>query len=647
MVDDDYISPDLEVVSLDSAFPDMIVGTKSANQWPYLRREIAHHWYVDRRNPTVGFLSRDEAMLLYNIARQHFGRPCLEIGCWRGWSTAHMALGAGNLEVIDPVLADTGFRDDVAQSLQRANVLGNVVLHAGPSPDMVVRLSEETGKRWALVFIDGDHEDDAPRLDAEVVHRYADEDATILLHDLTSPYVATALGWLRDHGWTTAVYQTMQIMGIAVRGVDKPVAHLPDPRQPWTLPRHLASFSVIGETRAQRLRRIVADLDGRPPEPGTTSELDALPDVDARALEALLVRAAGRLEQQHEVATAFDELQARYLRLLDRFAAREAEPDPSSEFARLQAKHLEVLSRTADLEVQLHAAHREAEVAAGRLRQQQEAAREFARLQAKHLEVLSRAADLEVQLHAAHREAEVAAGRLRQQQEVARDLAGERNLLTKMLDRVQRKHVEVLWQLSELQTRRSQADLQAEEARCAFAGGAQTLVAERPVELRVAIDRFAYWMSRKRILFGLSRRLLAGRKKEVQRLIEHNLRASGVPDSLIAAAIWLAKPRVVLGLARRRALADMVSLQGLLVLLLERSFDISWVETHQAVSNGSAATSEFDGLRRHVGELEGRLTATQKRFAELEAAKLTDEKALLEADLTIARLRQNVRDAAS
>ena len=602
MVDDDYISPDLEVVSLDSAFPDMIVGTKSANQWPYLRREIAHHWYVDRRNPTVGFLSRDEAMLLYNIARQHFGRPCLEIGCWRGWSTAHMALGAGNLEVIDPVLADTGFRDDVAQSLQRANVLGNVVLHAGPSPDMVVRLSEETGKRWALVFIDGDHEDDAPRLDAEVVHRYADEDATILLHDLTSPYVATALGWLRDHGWTTAVYQTMQIMGIAVRGVDKPVAHLPDPRQPWTLPRHLASFPVIGETRAQRLRRIVADLDGRPPEPGTTSELDALPDVDARALEALLVRAAGRLEQQHEVATAFDELQARYLRLLDRFAAREAEPDPSSEFARLQAKHLEVLSRTADLEVQLHAAHREAEVAAGRLRQQQE---------------------------------------------VARDLAGERNLLTKMLDRVQRKHVEVLWQLSELQTRRSQADLQAEEARCAFAGGAQTLVAERPVELRVAIDRFAYWMSRKRILFGLSRRLLAGRKKEVQRLVEHNLRASGVPDSLIPAAIWLAKPRVVLGLVRRRALADMVSLQGLLVLLLERSFDISWVETHQAVSNGSAATSEFDGLRRHVGELEGRLTATQKRFAELEAAKLTDEKALLEADLTIARLRQNVRDAAS
>jgi hypothetical protein len=513
-----------------------------------------------------------------------------------------MALGAGNLEVIDPVLGDTGFRDDVAQSLQRANVLGSVVLHAGLSPDMVVRLSEETGKRWALVFIDGDHEDDAPRLDAEVVHRYADEDATILLHDLTSPHVAAALAWLRDHDWTTAVYQTMQIMGIAVRGVDKPVAHLPDPRQPWTLPRHLASFPVIGETRAQRLCRIVADLEGRPPEPGTTFELDALSDVNARALDVLLARAAGSLEHQHGVATAFDELQARYLRLLDRFAAREAEPDPSWEFARLQAKHLQVLSR---------------------------------------------AADFESQLHAAHSEAEVAAERLRQEQEVARDLVVERDLLTKMLDRVQRKHVEVLGQLSELQMRCSQADLQAEETRRAFVGGAQAVVAERPVELRVAIDHFAYWMSRKRILFGLSRRLLAGRKKEVRRLVEHNLRASGVPDSLIPAAIWLAKPRVVLGLVRRRALSDMVSLQGLLVLSLERSFDISWVRTHQAVSNGSAAASECNQLRRHVGELEGRLTATQKRFAELEAAKLADEKALLEADLTIARLRQSVGDAAS
>src|SRR5262245_58158102 len=97
----DYSSPGLDIILPDDAFPNMIVGDKASNQWPFLRREVRHNWYVDRRNPTVGFLSRDEALILYNLARGFDGRPCLEIGCWRGWSTVHLALGAGNLEVVD------------------------------------------------------------------------------------------------------------------------------------------------------------------------------------------------------------------------------------------------------------------------------------------------------------------------------------------------------------------------------------------------------------------------------------------------------------------------------------------------------------------------------------------------------------------
>src|SRR5215472_17090694 len=113
----DYVSPSLDIVLLDAAFPNMVVATTASNQWPYLRREISHNWYVDRRNPTVGFLSRDEAVILYNLARRFVGLPCLEIGCWRGWSSAHIALGAGNLEIVDPILSDPEFRQDVAESL--------------------------------------------------------------------------------------------------------------------------------------------------------------------------------------------------------------------------------------------------------------------------------------------------------------------------------------------------------------------------------------------------------------------------------------------------------------------------------------------------------------------------------------------------
>jgi predicted O-methyltransferase YrrM len=216
----DYVSPGLEIVEPDAAFPHM--------SWRAIGEPVAvssprdHNWYVDERNPTIGFLSRDEAAILFNTARLFQGRTCLEIGCWRGWSTVHLALGSGNVEVIDPALRDTVFREDVAETFRRAGVLDRLVLHDGASPEEVERISAGTGKRWSLAFIDGDHEGDAPRRDAEVVSRFAAEDAAILFYDLVSPHVAAGLEYLRSQGWRTWIYQTMQIMGVAVRGAGAP-----------------------------------------------------------------------------------------------------------------------------------------------------------------------------------------------------------------------------------------------------------------------------------------------------------------------------------------------------------------------------------------------------------------------------------------
>src|SRR5262249_24957819 len=85
----DYISPGLAVVQPDAAFPDMIVGDTQVSHWRWLRSWVEHNWYTDRRNPEAAFVSRDEAAILYNAARLVRGKPCLEIGCWRGWSTVH------------------------------------------------------------------------------------------------------------------------------------------------------------------------------------------------------------------------------------------------------------------------------------------------------------------------------------------------------------------------------------------------------------------------------------------------------------------------------------------------------------------------------------------------------------------------------
>ena len=168
----DYVSAGLQLVLPDPAFPNMVIGATVQTTWPHMRREITHNWYVDRRNPTVGFVNRDEAAILYNTALRFAGRPCLEIGCWRGWSTAHIALASGGLDVIDPVLADGAFLVDVMASLDRAGILACTVLHSGASPEEVQAIAERTGKRWAFIFIDGNHEGDGPLNDATMAARY-------------------------------------------------------------------------------------------------------------------------------------------------------------------------------------------------------------------------------------------------------------------------------------------------------------------------------------------------------------------------------------------------------------------------------------------------------------------------------------------
>jgi predicted O-methyltransferase YrrM len=245
----DYVSPGLAIVMPDAAFPNMIIGDKSVTDWPYFRRWVNHNWYVDKRSPQVGFANRDEAAILYNSARLFAGQPCLEIGCWRGWSAVHLALGGVVLDVIDPGFTNPEFTKSVTDSCDAAGVRSRVTLYAGASPGAIHALREKTGQTWPLFFIDGNHEGDGPRQDAEAALRYAAPTAMVLFHDLASPYVAAGLDAMRNAGWQTMVYQTMQIMGVAWRGNVTPVAHTPDPGIFWTLPRHLSGYTVSNWAR--------------------------------------------------------------------------------------------------------------------------------------------------------------------------------------------------------------------------------------------------------------------------------------------------------------------------------------------------------------------------------------------------------------
>jgi len=243
--DGDYVSPGLARIRLDDSFPNMVVGDKAAATWPYLRREIPHNWYVDRRQPTVGFVNRDEAHILYNSALGCRGRQ-LEIGCWLGWSASHLAAAGPELDVVDPLLADPDIHGSVIASLRHAGLVERVRLLPGGSPGRVFDLAGMERRRWALIFVDGNHERPGPLLDAKAAALVAADDALILFHDLASPAVAEGLDFLRRSGWNTILYQTMQIMGAAWRGRVEPLRHIPDPSVSWSLPEHLRTYIVSG-----------------------------------------------------------------------------------------------------------------------------------------------------------------------------------------------------------------------------------------------------------------------------------------------------------------------------------------------------------------------------------------------------------------
>ncbi|MDP8935299.1 MAG: class I SAM-dependent methyltransferase, partial [Cyanobacteriota bacterium] len=253
----DYVSPGFQIIIPDSYFPNMIIADPNGSKWPYLRREIPHNWYADKRYPFIGFLNRDEAHILYNTALQFKGKKALEIGCWLGWSACHLALAGVELDVVDPLLEREEIRQSVIDSIQGAlnasGVQTSVELIPGYSPQRVEEFSAQFNRKWSLIFIDGEHGGDGPLNDAIACEKLAEEDAIILFHDLTAPDVGKGLDYLKQRGWQTVVYQTMQIMGAAWRGNVEPVKHQPDPNISWELPAHLQDYSVSGISVSKEL----------------------------------------------------------------------------------------------------------------------------------------------------------------------------------------------------------------------------------------------------------------------------------------------------------------------------------------------------------------------------------------------------------
>ena len=211
------------------------------------RRDIDHPYRADRRNPIVGFINRDEASILYASARLFAGRAGLEIGAWRGWSTAHLiASGLGSLHVVEPLLADPEWRAEFETVVRGAGGAERPSSFPRTSPEAVVRLGQVAAR-------DGRSSSSTATMTAR--RRPATRSPACPISSRprwscsttsSRPMSRKACGRSRAPAGSVMAYQTAQMVGVAWRGDVAPVAHRPDPTQSWSVPEHLRGIPIAG-----------------------------------------------------------------------------------------------------------------------------------------------------------------------------------------------------------------------------------------------------------------------------------------------------------------------------------------------------------------------------------------------------------------
>lgn len=130
------------------------------------------------------------------------------------------------------------------------------------------------------------------------------------------------------------------------------------------------------------------------------------------------------------------------------------------------------------------------------------------------------------------------------------------------------------------------------------------------------IDTFSFWMIRWRILLGLTRRLLLGRRAEVRSLVRASLIVHKVPpDVTSVVALPLSTRRVIFRLIFRRLLTNANTARKAVETIIDENMS----------AHDMRLLSGHDLARR---------------YRALEIAKIADEQALLTMQIALAKLRQ-------
>lgn len=176
----------------------------------------------------------EEGMLLYYLARNARPLNPLEIGCYVGWSTAHLLAGlTAWLHIVDPfsevakaVTRDVGaqnaadlVRDRVGRNLLACE-LTSYDIHTDPSPFVLNAIAPAVG--WDFVFLDGEHNQGQPARDVEGLLPHLQDDATVILHDGWHAGVQEAMVHLKSAGFAVRTLATVNLLTVAHRSAFGP-----------------------------------------------------------------------------------------------------------------------------------------------------------------------------------------------------------------------------------------------------------------------------------------------------------------------------------------------------------------------------------------------------------------------------------------
>lgn len=191
------------------------------------------------REPECGFLTHDEAAILYNVALA-FPGWWLDIGGAAGWSTAHLLAAGRQPTAIDPIYQDEKLLGRFSENLRSWQRNVRLGWHYEPMcSDEFFATTNQNNYSGAL--IDGDHSSPQPLNDARNAAELIPS-GVIVLHDVLGGPVQDAVVWLMDNGFSARIYWTPHVMAVCWRGDFTPPDHVPDPQIEPKLRPQMAGF---------------------------------------------------------------------------------------------------------------------------------------------------------------------------------------------------------------------------------------------------------------------------------------------------------------------------------------------------------------------------------------------------------------------